>query len=134
MKKAFAILSVFVALICCTTSCKGRSIYAMEREAKEEAIYDRGYETGYKEGYRTALSDAPERIEFYVEEDIWNLCHDIEDAYGIHPEKAAQILSNYADDPDAVTKEELNKAIWAIYRYYYDSREIMNDIEDYWID
>ena len=106
----------------------------MEREAKEEAIYDRGYETGYKEGYRAALSDAPERIEFYVEEDIWTLCNDIEDVYGIHPEEAAQILSNYADDPDAVAKEELNKAIWAIYRYYYDSREIMNEIEDYWID
>ena len=44
------------------------------------------------------------------------------------------ILSNYADVPDEVTEEELNKAIWAIYSYYYESREIMNAIEDYWID
>ena len=134
MKKVFAILAAFVILICCLTSCGGRSIYAMEQEAKEEAIYDRGYEAGYKEGYSAALSEAPERIEFYVDEDIWDLCNDIEDVYGIHPEEAVQILSNYADVPDEVDEAELSKAIWAIYRYYYDSREIMNEIEDYWID
>lgn len=134
MKKSFVILSVFLIIICCLCSCGGKSTYAREREAKEEAIYQRGYDAGYEEGYRAAMSKAPEKIDFYVEEDIWDLNHDIEDVYGIHPEEAAMILSNYADVPDEVTEEELSKAIWAIYRYYYGSREVMSGIDDYWID
>ena len=133
MKKFFTILAVIFVLVCCLSSC-GKSNYAREQEAKRESIYESGYETGYDDGYSEAMQKAPAEIESRVDDDIWDLCHEIEDEYGIHPEEAAMILSNYADVPDEVTEEELNNAIWAIYRYYYESREIMNAIEDYWID
>ena len=133
MKKHFSVVAVIAVIIFSLSSC-GKSTYVREQEAKREAIYDSGYETGYNDGYSDAMQKAPVRIESRVDDDIWDLCHEIEEEYGIHPDEAAMILSNYADVPDEVTEEELNKAIWAIYRYYYESREIMNAIEDYWID
>ena len=134
MKKPFVILLVFLIILCFLCSCGGKSAYARELEAKEEAIYQRGYDAGYDEGYRAAMSKAPDKIDFYVEEDLWELNHDIEDKWGMSPEEAIQIIANYADDPEALEAEELNRAIWAIYRYYYDSYEVINSIEDYWID
>ena len=105
-----------------------------KNDTKKSRTYDSGYEEGYENGYYAAISEAPEKIGCYVEEDIGELCYDIENIYGIDPEEAAMILSNFADVPDEVTEDELNKAIWAIYRYYYDSCKIINEIEDYSID
>ena len=115
------------------SSC-GKSNYAREQEAKREAIYESGYEAGYDDGYFDAMQKAPGRIESRVDDDIWNLCKEIENKYGIHPEEAIQILANYADDPEAINAEELDRAIWVIFRYYNDSNKIMNGIEDYWIE
>ena len=133
MKKHFIVVTVITVIVCFLSSC-GKSTYAREQEAKREAIYESGYEAGYKDGYSEAMQKAPGRIESRVDDDIWDLCREIKNKYGIYPEEAAMILSNYADVPDEVTEEELNKAIWAIYRYYFKSCEIMNEIEDYWID
>ena len=132
MKKLFIVIAV-IAIIFSLSSC-GKSTYAREQEAKKEAIYESGYEAGYNDGYFDAMLEAPERIECYVDDDIQDLCFEIKHKYGIYPEEAAMILSNYADVPDEVTEEELSKAIWAIYSYYFESYEIMNEIEDYWID
>lgn len=93
-----------------------------------------GYDEGYDEGYFDGMQKAPGKIESRVYDDIWDLCKEIEDKYGIHPEEAIQILANYADDTEAINAEELNRAIWVIFRYYHDSNKIMNGIEDYWID
>ena len=96
--------------------------------------YEDGYANGYTEGYYEGIAEALDDISFYVEDDLWSLACDIEDEYGMSPDEAVMILSNYADVPDDVTEEEVNKAIWAIYRYYNKSHEIINSIEDYWID
>ena len=133
MKKYLAAIFVTAILIFCLSSC-GESDYARDQEAKREAIYESGYEAGFKDGYSEAMQKAPGRIESRVDDDIWDLCCEIENKYGIHPEEAAMILSIYADVPDEVTEEELNKAIWAMYRYYFESCKIMNEIEEYWID
>ena len=133
MKKHLTLVTVLCVLVCCLSSC-GKSEYAREQEAKRESIYESGYEAGYDDGYFEAMQKAPGKIESRVDDDIWDLCKEIENEYGIHPEEAANILSRYADTPDEVTEEELNKALWAIYRYYFGSLEIMNEIEDYWID
>ena len=124
MKKSFAILSVFVILICCITSCKGRSIYAMERDAEREAL---------EEKYREGISDAQEHIASLVEVEMWDLEYDIDDNWGMSAEEAVQTLTNYADG-EFVSKSEVNKAIWAINHYYTGVNEIVNGIDDYWID
>ena len=137
MKKLFAILAVFFVLICYLSSC-GKSDYAREQESKREAIYQRGYEDGYDEGYYVGYYDgaidAQRGIFNQVEDDLWSIASDIEDKYGLHPEDAVMVLSNYADVPDEVTEEELHQAIWAIYRYYHQSQDVINGIEDYCIE
>lgn len=124
MKKFFSLLSVFVILICCLSSCKGRSIYTMERDAEKQAL---------EEQYRKGISVAQEHIDSLVEIEMLDLEFDIEDEWGISPDEAIQILTNYADG-DPVSEAELNKAIWAINQYYYGVNEIVNGIDDYWID
>lgn len=133
MKKYLAAIFVTAILIFCLSSC-GQSDYARDQEAKREAIYESGYEAGFKDGYSEAMQKAPGRIESRVDDDIWDLCCEIENKYGIHPEEAIQILANYADDPEAIETEELNRAIWATFRYYYNSYKIMNGIDTYLID
>ena len=107
-----------------------------------QETYEDGYEDGYADGffegqidgYSEGIAEAQHDIAFMVEDDLSSLARDIEDEYGLFPEDALTILSNHADASNEVTKEELNNAIWAIYRYYHKSREVINGIEDYWID
>ena len=96
--------------------------------------YYEGYEEGYDDGYVEGIEKAQQFLAVVVDDDLSSLAWDIEDEYGLHPEDALQILSNYADCSGEVSEEELNNAIWAIYRYYYKSQEVINEIEDYWID
>ena len=117
MKKLAVILSALI-LVLCLSACNIET-------------YEDGYADGYTDGYYEGVAEALHDIAFYVEDDLWSLACDIEDEYGMSPEDAIIILSNYADVPDEVTEEELNKAIWVLYRYYYKSHEIINDIEDY---
>lgn len=124
MKKGFAIIAAFVILICYLTSCGGRSIYAMEREAEREALEER---------YREGISEAQEHIASLVEVEMWDLEFDIDDNWGMSAEEAVQTLTNYADG-EPVPKSEVNKAIWAISQYYQGINEIANGIDDYWID
>ena len=133
MKKYLTIIAMATVMIFCLSSC-GKSDYAREQEAKRESIYESGYEDGYDDGYSDAMQEAPERIESCVDSDIWDLESDIEDEWGIHPEEAARMLLNYIDIPGEVTEEELNKAVGAMRRYYFGSHEIINEINDYWID
>lgn len=129
MKRFMAILAS-AALFICSLSCSYRG------------TYDDGYEDGYSDGHYEGLCDgyekgierAKERIASRVEDDIWDMERDIENEHGINPWEAVEVLSNYADVPDEVTEEELHKAIWAIYSYYNKLNEVINGIEDYWID
>ena len=129
MKRFIATLVLF-ALSICLLSCS------------QKRTYEDGYEDGYSDGlfegqikgYSEGVAEAQRDIALFVEDDLWSIAWDIEDKYGIHPEEAVQILSNYADVPDEVDEAELHNAILAIYHYYYDSHEVINGIEDYWID
>ena len=104
--------------------------------------YEDGYEEGYSDGffdgkvdgYSEGIEKAQHYISFRVDDDLWSLASDIEDEYGIHPDDAMDVFFRYADGHDDVSEEELSKAIWAIRRYYYKSHEVINEIEDYWID
>jgi hypothetical protein len=129
MKRFIAIL-VLLSVTICLCSCDYRGIYD---EAYEDG-YEDGHYAGQCDGYYDGIERAKEYIAFVVDDDLSSLAWDIEAEYGLHPEDALQILSNYADVPDEVDEEELKDAIWAIYRYYYDSHKVINDIEDYWID
>lgn len=145
MKKGFAILLVMLILSTVFSSCSSQSAYDegyadgyddgysdgefdMQLEVEDSILA--GYDTGYYDG----IAEAQHDIAVRVEDDLSSIAWDISDKYGLFPDEALQILSNYADVPDEVDKEELNDAIWAICRYYYDSNEIINNIDDYWID
>lgn len=128
MKKFIAIL-LTLALLCSLPACELRG-------------YDEGYEEGYNDGrfdgrcdgYADGIEEAQSFLAFIIEDDLSMLGWEIEETYGVHPEDALLILSNYADVPDEVTEEELHAAIWAIYRYYYKSHEVIDGIKDYCID
>ena len=105
-----------------------------QKYASENRTYDTGYEDGYENGFYDGIEEAQQYISIILDDELFMLSLNIEDKYGIYPEEAVQILSNYADVPDEVDIEELNDAIWAIYRYYYDSQEVINGIDDYEIE
>ena len=129
MKKFIAMIAVITLVLFSLSAC--------ELEPYEDD-YDEGYsdgwEAGFDEGYYEGIAKAQHSIAFYVEDDLFYLERDIERKYGIHPEEAVQILSNFADVPDEVTEEEVYAAIWSIYLYYHASQEVINGIEDYSID
>lgn len=101
---------------------------------EETRTYDTGYEKGLEEGYRRGISEALEKIEDYVTDDLFQLESDVNREYGMYPEEAAQILTNYSDDSSAISEDDLYTAIWAIRSYYYGAYDIVNDIDEYWID
>lgn len=124
MKKPLIFLTVLAVLLCFLVACTGRSIYAMERDSEKEAR---------EEIYREGVSAAQNQIDSLVESDLWDLEYGIEDKYGMSPEEAIQILTNYADG-EPVSKAKVSKAIWAIRQYYYGTYDIVNGIDDYWVD
>lgn len=101
-----------------------RDEYDMEREAKQDQIADR-----YKEG----ISYAQKAIVNHLDTERMDLDFEIEESYGLHPEKALRIMENYLDN-EPVSEDELANAIWAIRSYYYKSEDILDGVEDYWID
>ena len=129
MKRFISIL-LFFSVSMCLLSCSYKGTY--------EDGYGDGYDDGHYEGlcagYDKGIEKAKEYLAFVVDDDLSELSRDIEDKYGIHPEKAVQILTNYADDPDSVSKEDLLRAIYAIDNYFNKSHQVINGIEDYWID
>ena len=137
MKRFIAFIASF-ALVICLLSCSCRGTYEDGyADGYDDGLEDGwcdGYDEGYSKGYYEGIAEAQHDISVYVEDDLSSLAWDIDDTYGMHPEDAIMILANHADDPEAIEEEELNRAIWAIYRYYYNSHKIINGIEDYWID
>lgn len=124
MKKSFVILSALLIIACCLVSCTGRSIYAMERDAEKEAM---------EEKYREGISAAQEEIANLIEIEMWDLDYDIEEKWGMSVEEAIDILTDYAEGTSSSSRQ-INKAIWAIRYYYVNSTDIINGIDDYWID
>lgn len=115
------LVAICAAALLLLFSC-GTSESAMEREAKKEAIYNRGYEAGKEEG-KFEAQDA-------FEQTAQDLAWDTRILYGIEPEEAMWILTNYADG-EPVSKKELNDAIWAIHHYYCEMQEAIDDIDSY---
>ena len=128
MKKFFSIFAVLI-IFCFLPSC-----YAKTYDDGYAEGYEYGYDEGYYVGYYDGAIDAQRMIASRVEDDLRSLGREIKDEYGMHPGNAVEVLSNYADVPDEVTEEELHQAIWAIYRYYYKTHDVIKGIEDYQID
>ena len=128
MKNSF--IKLFVIALCIVSllllfSC-GRSEYSMEREAKEAAIYDRGYSAGYEEGEWEGIEEAQENFQRTAED----IARNADDLFDLDPEKAIMILGNYADG-EPISQDEVEKAIWTIYQYYYEMQEAINDLDSY---
>lgn len=93
-----------------------------------------GYDEGYAQGYLDGVAAAQRQISDVVTDDLSELCREIEAEWGIDPEEAARLLSNYADIPDEVDESDVPNAIWAIYSFYHDSWNVVNRIDSYIID
>lgn len=103
-------------------------------DTKTKQKYDDSYYEGFEVGYYEGIAEAQHFLAFVIDDDLSNIARAIEDEYGMHPEDALMILSNYVDVPDEVNQEDIPKAIWVIYSYYNKSNELINSIEDYAID
>lgn len=119
-------IALCISLIICLISCK-RSIYAMEQDVKRESAYENGYNEGYNEGRWEGIEDA----KFYTEDDLSRLSWEIEDKYGICPENAINLLTNYADG-EPVSEKDIMNAIWALHKFYWGAYDIINNMEDYY--
>lgn len=117
MKKFFRI-SVFVfAAAFCLSSCGGRSIAAMEKEARYEAAYSEGYEAGHDEGYSEGYREACKEIAFMIEDEyLWDI-----------PEDAMQAIGNYLDCGES---EISTSDAWDSYNQIYEFLEILRDIPE----
>lgn len=136
--KRFIAVAVLFTLVICLLSCSYEGTYDDGYEdgyddGRDYGWYD-GYDEGYSEGYWEGVAEAQHDIANFVDDDLWSLEWDIEHEYGTFPEDALQILTNYIDDPDSISEEELYTAIYAIRSYYFASQKIPSNIEDYWID
>ena len=95
------------------------------------ADVDDSYYERYDEGYHDGVAMAQQYIATITDFELSDMEQDIEKQYGMNPYEAVELLTNYADSPDEATKEEVNNAIWAVYRYYFCSQEVINKIEDF---
>ena len=117
MKKSFSrILSIVlcVALSLCLISCEDSSTEEYYGD------YHDGYVEGYDEGYDDAFLDA----QSYAEECFSSVCYDN------NVEEALATLILYTDG-EPITEAELHKAIWAINDFYYDTSDMIQDLDDY---
>ena len=130
MKKLIAAITVLLVLLLASSSCNYKGNY--------DDGYDDGYADGYTDGcfdgrikgYEDGIAKAQKHLAFAIDDDLSELGYKIEREYGMHPEDALMILSNYADVPDEASEDEVDDAIWAIYRYYYESLKVIDGIED----
>ena len=129
MKRVITIIVSITLVMCCMSSCRIEGY---------DSGYDDGYadgrEAGFEYGYTKGIEEAQRFLAFAVDDDLIDLKLNIRKEYGLHPEDALDVLTNYIDVPDEVDEQELVDAIYAIRRYYYKSNEIINGIEYYWID
>lgn len=117
------VICIFLALFC-LTSC----------DTQPGQKYDDSYYEGFEAGYYEGIAEAQHFLAFVIDDDLSDISRAIEDEYGMHPEDALMILSNYADVPDEVNQEDVPKAIWVIHSYYNKANELINSIEDYAIE
>lgn len=129
MKRFITIITSVALVMCSLSSCRIEGY-----DAGYDDGYEVGREAGFDYGYTKGVEEAQKFLAFAVDDDLNSLGWNIEDKYGMNPYEAVEILTNYADNPDEATEEELHNAILAIYRYYYGSHEVVNGIEDYYIE
>lgn len=74
-------------------------------------------ETSYQNAYEDGFADGKDVARENLLYDYSSVCHSIEEEYGIDPEDAFHIISNYADG-ESIDEGELINAMWAAWEYY----------------
>lgn len=141
------ILLSLLLIIAVFSACKKSRSY-MEREEKENTIFNNGYEEGYNigrdvgfdygydegyyegfdSGYDEGYYDCKHDIEKDFDSIIFNFleagCHTVAKENEWHPEEALIIIDEYNQDPSSVTREEYLSAVETLCNYfeyfYYD--------------
>lgn len=109
------------------------SLSSCERKEISNDEYYGDYHDGYVDGYTDGIEEAQQAISFYIEEDFYEISSNNKDERGISIEDAIQILTNYADG-EPISDAELRNAIWSIDKFYYETCDIVYNIEDYSLD
>lgn len=112
-------------LIFCLSSCGGKG--------SSDGEFYGDYHDGYVDGYSDGVAEAQQSISFYVEDDFYEINSNNEKERGLSIEDAVQILRNYADG-EPISEAELHNAIWSINKFYYDTCDIVYNIENYSLD
>lgn len=110
------------------------SVLSARFEPKDE--YDKEREAAQEKQmqlYEEGISYAQNKILNHLDAVFMDLDFEIEDIYGISPEEALRLMEHYLDD-EPVSEDDLANAIWAIRAYYYKSRDILDEVEEYWIE
>lgn len=110
MKKRILSIALCMILTFCLFSCGDSS----------NKGHNGDYDDGYEEGYRKAFLDA---------QSYADVCYS-EVLYENNVEAALAILTKYADG-EPISEAELHQAIWAINKFYYDTSDMINDLDDY---
>lgn len=93
----------------------------------EEVEYGEEYYAGYEVGFSDAVTEVFKDVQFWVEDDLFQLENEIEDMYGLTAENAIHSLIGHTDGME-LSKEELENAIWAMNHYYNGVAEVVNGI------
>lgn len=112
--KKILIIALCAALILALSSCNDRG--------PEYGNYPEGYADGYADG----VFEAQKQISGYAEESFSNIS-------GIDVYDAIQILTNYADG-EPISEADLHDAIWKVQQFYYDSQDVIRDLDDYTVE
>lgn len=136
MKNLYAVFYAVIVLLCCLSSCGGTSIYKMEKEAKEEALYHSGYDVGYEEGHWDGYDSGYDEGYSYGYEDglnevEWKAISYAKENGGWHPEEAWMIIEAYQNnepfysDGSMPSEQDYLDAINSLiyfYDYFYSAR------------
>lgn len=128
MSKLF---NVILGIALCMFLTLGLS--SCEKNSSQNEKYYGDYHDGYVEGYSDGVADAQQLIGFYVEDDFNKISSNNIKERELSIEDAVQILRNYADG-EPISETELHNAIWSINKFYYDTCDIVYNIEDYSLD
>ena len=108
--------------------------YLDERVLDEHvAVYNQGYVTGYDAGYNNGLANAPKMVEHLFKKSLKAICEHMNEAYGLHPDDAMNIIMQYADG-EPIESDELITALRVAWGYYNEANDCIEAIDAYNLD
>lgn len=124
MKKVFTVIGYIVLIALLLFSFCG-NIASSLRDSRQ-AAYDEGYELGYQEGARHARSQIFEKL--YRDFSVLAYLNDPD--YGMCPEKAIDILSQY-ESGRSTSIAQIERSIRLLKDFFADLESLIKEVQYY---